>query len=165
MVTKDAGIGMRAYDRLLTDFKGIIETLLTCMAHIYHDAEAVHFLDYLFAKLRNAIMRIAATGRVAYIVIAIMAKSHIYYTPIRKMPQFIKAVLNGKTILNAEHDALLTYLLIGIEICGCSCYAKIVRYSGNSRFYDVKYGICAGGWRNRQPSLWEGLVRLYCGLL
>ena len=77
-------------------------------------------------------MRIAATGRVAYIVIAIMAKSHIYYAPIRKMPQFIKAVLNGKTVLDSEHNALLAHLLIGIEICGCSGNAKIVWYTRNS---------------------------------
>ena len=73
-IAKQLATAMATHDRLTADFQCIVETLLTSMTQIYHDAETVHLMDYLFAKAAHAIVGVAATGAVADVVVAVVTE-------------------------------------------------------------------------------------------
>jgi hypothetical protein len=104
-ITQRATIAMAAHYRRATYFKSVVETLLSSMAQIHHYATVVHALNNLCAKLANAIISIIRTARaVAYLIVAVMAKSDVSDTSLSEMIHIIKIILNGKTILNAIKD-------------------------------------------------------------
>ena len=79
MVAKYTAAGVGADDGLSAQFQGVVETALTGMRKVHHDAEAVHLADDLCPEVRNAQRRLAfaRSCRAADVVVAIVAECHI----------------------------------------------------------------------------------------
>lgn len=129
---------MAAYDRSLTDFQCIIETLFACMAQVHHDAVAVHLLNHLGSETAHAIVGIAATGTVADVIIAIMAEGDIYHASLGKVLHIAQIMLQGKTILNTEHDALSALSLVAVKIGRSSGDTQVVAVLAHDFLYLVE---------------------------
>ena len=61
-------------------------------------------------------MGVAASCRVAYIIVTIVTKGNIGHTSLCKMLDVLKLMFQGKTILNGKHDALTPLTLVFIEV-------------------------------------------------
>ena len=90
------------------------------MAQIYHDAQTVHLCNDLATKSAHSLMGIAATGRVAYIVIAIVTQRHIDDSTLGKVLQTLQLPINGKAIFYTQHNAVATLLFVRIQVCRCT---------------------------------------------
>ena len=77
MVTKDTATAVTAYDGLVGQLEGVIKAFLTSVTHIDHDAQTVHLADDLTTKGTDTMMCLAATSRVADVIVAIVAERHI----------------------------------------------------------------------------------------
>lgn len=112
MIAERSAVGVGTDDRSLANLQGIIETLFGSMAEVDHHAEAIHLVNNLFAKLRHTIMGVVASGRIADVIVAIMAKGDIGYATLDEMLKVGDIILNSQTILYAEHDALFACLFV-----------------------------------------------------
>lgn len=59
MVAKGSTAGVATHNGLLADVECIVETVLTSMTHIYHDAQFVHLPNDLLAEVAHTAMGIA----------------------------------------------------------------------------------------------------------
>lgn len=137
-IAERTAAAMAADNRRLADIKCIVETLLATMTQIYHDAQTVHLMNHLLAKTAHTIMGIAATGTIADIIITIMAKRDINDAALGEMLHVTDIVLQGETILYAEHDALSAFPLIAVEIGRSAGYAEILAVLAHNLFYLVE---------------------------
>ena len=142
MVAEGTTTAMTADDGLLTDFEGIVETFLGSMAEIDHDAQAIHFVDHLTPEETDAVMRLGALGRITDIVVAIMAKRHIDDATLCEVTQIDDAALDGCPVLDAQHDALTTSLLVGEEFVGGASDADILLVGCHDRLNLIEDAIC-----------------------
>ena len=129
---------MAADNRRLADIKCIVETLLATMTQIYHDAQAVHLMNHLLAKTAHTIMGIATAGTIADIIITIMAERDINDAALGEMLHVTDIVLQGKAVLNTEHDALSALPLIAVKIGRSAGYAEILAVLAHNLFYLVE---------------------------
>lgn len=137
-IAERTAAAMAADNRRLADIKCIVETLLATMTQIYHDAQAVHLLNYLLAKTAHTIMGIAAAGTIADIIITIMAERDINDAALGEMLHVTDIVLQGETVLDAEHDALSAFPLIAVKIGRSTGYAEILAVLAHNLFYLVE---------------------------
>ena len=84
-----------------TDVDGIVETLLTTMTEIHHHTHAVHLLDDLGTEFTHTIVLVLATGRVADVVVTIVAKRHIHHSTLAELLHVREVFANGIAVLNA----------------------------------------------------------------
>ena len=128
MVTQGTGTAMAANDGFFAYFKSIVETGFGSMAHIHHNTQAVHFLNYLLTKWAQTAVFCISLSRIADVVIAIMAKRHIYNTAFGKMFQQTKVFSYGIAVFYSQHDGFLSCML---ETC------NIWRFIGNIHFCTI----------------------------
>ena len=62
------------------------------MREVNGNAYSVHLTNHLLAKFRHAMMRFCSSCRVADIVVAIMAKSDIFYSSVMEMLNILQVV-------------------------------------------------------------------------
>jgi hypothetical protein len=98
---------MTANNGLLTDFQGIVETLFVGMAQINHNASAVHFMYDLLTKSTDAMVCLAASCRVADIVVAIMTEGHVNNATLSEMVEVFHLSIQRMSFLDAKLVALL----------------------------------------------------------
>ena len=72
-------------------------------------------------------MSIVAFGRIADKVVTIMTQGHIHNATLSKVLQILYVILDGKTVFNAQKDALLASFLVKEDILLCSCQSKAIR--------------------------------------
>ena len=88
MVAEGPATAVAADDGHTADVEGVVKALLTGMAHVDEDAQAVHLADDLLAEGADTAMGVvAARGGVADIVVAIMAEGHIDDATVLEMLQ------------------------------------------------------------------------------
>lgn len=83
-------------------------------------------------------MGIAAAGTIADIIITIMAERDINDAALGEMLHVTDIVLQGETVLDAEHDALSAIPLIAIKIGRSAGYAEILPVLAHNLFYLVE---------------------------
>ena len=108
------------------------------MAQVHHDAVAVHLLNHLGSETAHTIVGIAATGTVADVIIAIVAEGDIYHASLGKVLHIAQIVLQGKTILNTEHDALSALSLVAVKIGRSSGDTQVVAVLAHDFLYLVE---------------------------
>ena len=92
-------------------------------------------------------MGVATTGRVADVVITVMAKGDIYHTTLGKPLHIRQVVLQRQSVLNRKHNRLPALSLVGIEVGRRAGNADVAAVVGYDIFYLVKdtIGIGIGG--------------------
>ena len=162
MIAESTTATVTAHNGLRADVKGIIEALLARMTHIHHDAQTVHLTDDLFTKLADAFVGIAASGRVTDIIVAIVTECDIDHTPLCEMLQICEVAFKRQSVLDAEHNALATLVLVHPEIVGRTCNADIRTVLSDNRLYLIKdeVGIGLGSADIETYLLGEGLAWL-----
>ena len=98
MVAKGTTAGMAADNRLLTDVQGIIEALLGGMTQVHHDTQAVHLANHLPTKLAQPVMGVAPTGRIANVIVAIVAQRHIDDAALCKVVEILKLSVERQAV-------------------------------------------------------------------
>ena len=83
-------------------------------------------------------MGIAAAGTIADIIITIMAERDINNAALGEMLHVTDIVLQGETVLDAEHDALSAIPLIAIKIGRSAGYAEILPVLAHNLFYLIE---------------------------
>ena len=124
------------------------------MAEVNHDAQPIHLADDLSAKVTHAIVCMTATCGVADIVITIMAKRHIDDAALGKVVEVLNLAVQGVSVLNAQHDALLAKVLVLPQIIGGACQSNVLTAFLDNIFYLVENIV---GIRCRMIS-WLGQV-------
>ena len=71
------------------------------MAEVYHNTQAVHLADDLTTESTNTIVRLTATGRVADVVVAIVAQRHIDNAALGKMLEVFYLAVQSQSVFNA----------------------------------------------------------------
>ena len=138
MVAQGAAVAMTAHDGGGTDVEGIVEALLAGMAQVDHDAVEVHLLDDALAELAHAIVGVAPAGRVADVVIAIMTERDVDDAPLSEVLHIRQVVVQGQTILNAQHDALAALALVLVKVGGGTGNAQITTVAPHNVLYLVE---------------------------
>lgn len=144
MITKGAAIAMTAHDGCAGNLQGIIETLLISMGEVHHQAIAVHFLYNFFTKLTDAIVSVAAAGRIANIIIAIMTKRDINNAALGEIFYVLNIMSQCETVFNAKHYASTTLTLVFIKILWRTGNTEITAVTSDNIFYFIKNGIGIG---------------------
>ena len=127
MVAEGTGRGVAAHDGFLADVEGIVETLLARMAHVDEDAQTVHLPDDLFAKGADSSMGVLCLrGRVADVIVAVVAEGHIDDATIGKVLQVLDLAVEGDAVLDAQHDRLAALALVLPEVGRGACNPHIV---------------------------------------
>ena len=92
-----------------------------------------------------------------------MAESHIDDATIGKMTEVLQVPLDGQSILNAEHDALASFMLVHPEIIRRTGDANILLILGNNLLYLIKdeIGIVLGTSHVEINNRGKGLVCLW----
>ena len=83
-------------------------------------------------------MGIATAGTIADIIITIMAERDINDAALGEMLHVTDIVLQGKAVLNTEHDALSALPLIAVKIGRSAGYAEILAVLAHNLFYLVE---------------------------
>ena len=132
MVAKAPATGMAAHYGNLGDVHGIVETLFRSMAEVHHHAQAVHLSYHVGTELTySAVLVAALSGRVADVVVTIVAKGHVHHSPLAEVFYLCKVMTYGITVLYAQHDGLLAFVLQAVEVVGSVCQphlATVRRY-------------------------------------
>ena len=145
MVAEGPATAMAAHDGLGADVEGIVKTLLTGMAHVDEDAQTVHLADDLLAEGADTAMGVvAARGGVADVVVAIMAEGDINHATILEMLQALQMAVEGEAVLDAEHDALQTTVLVEPEVVGGAGQGDIGTVLGDNLFDLVEDAVGKG---------------------
>ena len=118
MVAEGTCGGVAAHDGGLAELEGIVETCLGCMAEVNHHADTVHFGYDLFAELAHTAMFVVATGRVADVVVAVVAECHIDHTPLAEGFDIVDVVADGVAVFDAEHDGAFASAFESPEVVG-----------------------------------------------
>ena len=108
------------------------------MAEIDHDTQFFHLLDDLFAKFADTVIRVVAFGRVADIIITVVAERHIDDTSLSEMLQVVQIAIKGNAILNAKHDELLAVVLLKYQQCGIFDDSHIILMLTDNLLYLVE---------------------------
>ena len=69
-------------------------------------------------------MGLLSLGRVAQVVVAIVAEGDVDHATLGKMPDVAQVTLQGASVLYAQHDALLPVPLIDPEVIGSARYGN-----------------------------------------
>ncbi len=140
-VAERLAVAVAAHDRLQADVECIVERLLTAVAEVNHDAQAVHLADDLFAEGAHSAMGVLASCRVADEVITVVAEGDVGYAPVLEVGEQRQVVFYRQSVLYAQDNRLLARLLVGIEVIGCACQGEIVTVLLDDRRYLVEDGI------------------------
>ena len=122
MVAEGTTAAMTAHNGLAADVEGIIEALLASVTEIDKDTQTVHLADDLFTESTHTVVGIISTGRVADIVVAVMAEGDIHHTTIGKVLQVLELAFECQSVLNTQHDTLQSLVLM---------HPEVVRGTGN----------------------------------
>ena len=117
MVAEGARTAVAAHDGHTTDVECIVEAALGGMAKIDKNAQTVHLGDDLTPEGADTSMRGIALGRVADIVVAVVAEGHVDDATLSEVSQTFDGAIEGDAVLDAEHDALQTLVLVTPEVC------------------------------------------------
>ena len=82
------------------------------MAEVYHDAEVVHLAYHLLPEAAHTVVGVASAGRVADVVVAVVAERDVHHAALGEVFQVGKFALDGQPVLNAEHDAFPAVALV-----------------------------------------------------
>ena len=148
MGAEGAGAAVAAHDGHTADVEGVVEAALGGMAEIDEDAETVHLGDDLTAEGTDAAMGGGALGRVADIVVAVVAEGHIDDAAVGEMAQSLDGAVEGDAVLDAEHDALQSLALVTPQVVGGACQ-----------------GYAAGILAHHRLDLVEDLIGIFRGVL
>ena len=129
---------MAAYDRVLADFYGIVETLLSCMAKVNHHSLSVHLFYYLCTKRTYTIMCVAPFGRVADVIVSVVAQGDIDNSALREVLDVLDVMLQSQSVLNPEHDALSSFALIFVKVGGSTGDTEVSAVLFDNVLYLVK---------------------------
>ena len=93
-------------------------------------------------------MGLTASCRVADVVVAIVAQRHVDDAPFGEVAQVFYLAVQGVTVLDAQHDALLAQVLVLPEVIRGSGNADILAVLGDDVLYLVEdvVGVFSGGW-------------------
>ena len=141
MVAERTATAVAAHDRRGADVQRIVEATLVGMAEVNHDAQSVHLSDDLPSEVADPMMRIAAPGRIADIVVTIMAERHIDDAPLCKVAELLQLTVQSQSVLDAQHDALPALPLVGIQVCRRTGDAEISTISVHDLLYLVEYQV------------------------
>ena len=121
MVAEGAATGMTAYDGHFAQFQSIPETRFRSMAQVHHHAHAVHLLhDFTPERAQSAVLLIA-TGRVADVVISIVAERHIDDSALTELPDEREVAPDSISVLNAHHQSFLSFGLQAVKVFWRAC--------------------------------------------
>ena len=75
-----------------------------------------------------------------------MTEGYINHPASGKVIQQLEVVLNGQSVLNAQHDGFSSFCFVGEKILRCACNGDGFRVLGYNLFYLVKdkIGINSG---------------------
>ena len=149
MVAQRPAVAVAAHDGRCGNLQRIVETLLAGMGKIDHDAAAVHLVDDLLAELAHAVVGVASTGRVAHIVVAVMAKGDIHDAALGKVLHILNIMAQRQCVLDAEHDAASALALVFVEVLGRARNAEIAAVALHDVFYLVEDGVGIGEGSDR----------------
>ena len=162
MVAEGAAAAMAAHDGLRTEGEGIVETLLSGMAHIDHDAQTVHLAHHLFAETAQAAVGVTAAGGVAEVVVAVMTERHIDDAALGEVLQVLQLTVEGQSVLDAEHDGLTAVAFVFVEVAWSAGDADILTVLLYNLLDLVKdeISIFEGSWNVERHLRGEGLADL-----
>lgn len=89
-------------------------------------------------------MGLLASCAIADIIVAIMTKRDVNYTPSGEMGDIGKTALQCQTVLYAQHDALAPPPFVGIQLSGRTGNTYMVGIGGSDTLYLVEYQIRIG---------------------
>ena len=119
-------------------------------------------MDDLLTKLTDAVVGVVATGRVADIIVAIVAEGDIDHTTFSEMLQVGDVAFKGQSVLDAKHDALATLVLVHPEVIRCPRQTEVSAILIDDGLYLIKdeVGIGLRATDIEAHLLGEGLTRL-----
>ena len=88
------------------------------MTEVHHHAHTVHLLDDFLAQLADTSMFAVTFGRVADVVVAIVAERHIDHASLAEFLHIGDVLSDGIAILNAQHDGFLARALETEDVFG-----------------------------------------------
>ena len=118
MVAEGARAAVAAHDGHTADVERIVEAALSGMAEIDEDTQTVHLGDDLTAEVADATVGGGTFGRIADIVVAVVAEGHIDDAAISEVAQTLDRTIEGDAVLDAEHDALQSLALVTPQVVG-----------------------------------------------
>ena len=126
MVAERTAVRVAADDGRRTDVERIVETFLGGVAEIDHDSMAVHFADDLFAESAHSVVRVATLGRVANVVVAVVAERDVSHATLRKAFYVLQFVFERKTVFDGQNDGFTAFSLVFVEVGRRACEAQIL---------------------------------------
>ena len=146
MVAEGTGTAVTAHDGHPTKLKGIVEAALSGMTEIDENTQTVHLGDNLTPEVAHAAMGLRTLGRVADIIVAIVAEGHIDDAAIGEVLQIRELTVEGDAVLDAEHDRLESLALVVPEVIGGAGERNSLCIVVHERLYLVEdmISVCSG---------------------
>ena len=147
MVAERTTIRVAADDGRRTDVQCIIKTLFGSVAEVNHDAVAVHLANHLFAESAHAVVRVATLGRVADVVVAVVAERDIGHATLCESLYVFEFVLERQTVFDGQNDGFAAFSLVFVEVGRRTGEAQILLVLLDDGFDLVENAVSVGTGR------------------
>ncbi len=143
VVAECPAVAVGADNGLAGNLESVVERLLATVAQVDHYTATVHLgNDFRTERTHSAPCVEGLSGRVAYLVVAVMAQCEVHGTATCEVSDKRDVVANGKCVLHAKHYRLASLRLVHPEVCLVACYGNAVGMSVDDGFYLVEDEVC-----------------------